>query len=78
MPDQPVPGGEVDFVRSADTCKPGNFSPMDFSKTRADAKSFLEQQIAQGYEILKKLPRADIDTFTYQSRKLARQVAESL
>ena len=45
MPDQPVPGGEVDFVRSADASKPGNFSPVDFSKTRAEAKSFSDEQI---------------------------------
>ncbi len=78
MPDQPVPGGEVDFVRGADAGMPGNLVSVDFSETRADAVPFSDEQIAQGYEILKKLPRADIDTFTYQSRELARQVPKGL
>ncbi len=78
MPDESVPSGEVDFVRSADTGIPGKFVPVDFAETRAEAVAFSEQQVVQGDEVLEKLSRADENALTDQAGELAHEVPKGL
>ena len=71
MSDESVPSGEIVSISGANASKPGNFSPLDFAKARANAVTLPEQQIAQSDKALEELSRADVNALTNETGKLA-------